>query len=101
LIVPFPESSLNDEAGKLFMDSYDEFARRARIMTQVHAMRSNEAEADSTGKKLSGADDETPTVTRVPATGEEENESANGSAAKVPAQKRKAVDAKKKAMKRL
>ena len=38
LIVPFPESSLNDEAGKLFMESYDEFARRARIVTQVHAM---------------------------------------------------------------
>ena len=37
LIVPFPESSLNDEAGKLFMESYDEFARRARIMTDVHA----------------------------------------------------------------
>ena len=25
LIVPFPESSLNDEAGKMFMESYDEF----------------------------------------------------------------------------
>ena len=37
LIVPFPESSLNDEAGKLFMESYEEFFRRARIMTQVHA----------------------------------------------------------------
>ena len=38
LIVPFPESSLNDEAGKLFMESYDEFARRARIMAEVHAI---------------------------------------------------------------
>eukprot|EP01036_Dinobryon_divergens_P022280 gene22280-30522_t len=38
LIVPFPESSLNDEAGKLFMDSYEEFAARARIMTEVHAI---------------------------------------------------------------
>jgi ubiquitin-conjugating enzyme E2 S len=38
LIVPFPESSLNDEAGKLFMDSYDEFARRAKLMTNVHAL---------------------------------------------------------------
>jgi len=36
LIVPFPESSLNDEAGKLFMDSYDEYARRARLMSDVH-----------------------------------------------------------------
>lgn len=25
LIEPFPESSLNDEAGKLFMDDYDEY----------------------------------------------------------------------------
>lgn len=38
LIVPFPESSLNDEAGKLFMDSYEEYSRRARIMTEVHAI---------------------------------------------------------------
>lgn len=36
LIVPFPESSLNDEAGKLFMESYEEFARRARLMADVH-----------------------------------------------------------------
>jgi len=46
LIVPFPESSLNDEAGKLFMDSYDEFARRARIMTEVHAMAEDSEAAD-------------------------------------------------------
>lgn len=36
LIVPFPESSLNDEAGRLFMDSYEEYARRARLMADVH-----------------------------------------------------------------
>jgi ubiquitin-protein ligase len=35
LIIPFPESSLNDEAGKLFMDSYEEYARRAKLMTEV------------------------------------------------------------------
>lgn len=38
LIVPFPESSLNDEAGKLFMESYDEYTSRAKIMTEVHAI---------------------------------------------------------------
>ena len=38
LIVPFPESSLNDEAGKLFMDSYEVYAERARMMTRVHAI---------------------------------------------------------------
>lgn len=36
LIVPFPESSLNDEAGKLFMESYEEYARRAKLMAGVH-----------------------------------------------------------------
>jgi len=37
LIAPFPESALNQEAGKLFMESYEDFAREARIITQVHA----------------------------------------------------------------
>lgn len=36
LIIPFPESSLNDEAGKFFMESYEEYARRARLMADVH-----------------------------------------------------------------
>jgi ubiquitin-conjugating enzyme E2 S len=39
LIVPFPESSLNDDAGKLFMDDYNEYFRRAKLMTSVHAMK--------------------------------------------------------------
>ena len=36
MIVPFPESSLNDEAGKLFMESYQEFFQRAQLMANVH-----------------------------------------------------------------
>jgi Ubiquitin-protein ligase len=36
LIIPFPESSLNDEAGKLFMESYEEYARRAKLMANIH-----------------------------------------------------------------
>jgi ubiquitin-conjugating enzyme E2 S len=47
LIVPFPESSLNDEAGKLFMDSYEEYANRARIMTEVHALPVGKAVDDT------------------------------------------------------
>jgi len=38
MIVPFPESSLNDEAGKNFMDSYDEYAKRARLVAGVHGL---------------------------------------------------------------
>lgn len=40
MIVPFPESSLNDEAGKNFMDSYDEYARRAKLLAGVHGLTS-------------------------------------------------------------
>jgi ubiquitin-conjugating enzyme E2 S len=39
LIVPFPESSLNDEAGKNFMESYEEFARRATTISLVHGLK--------------------------------------------------------------
>ncbi|KAL7488995.1 hypothetical protein ACHAW6_014579 [Cyclotella cf. meneghiniana] len=39
LIVPFPESSLNDEAGKNFMESYDEYARRAKLLASVHGLK--------------------------------------------------------------
>ena len=37
LIVPFPESSLNEEAGRQFMESYEDFHRNATVYTQVHA----------------------------------------------------------------
>jgi ubiquitin-conjugating enzyme E2 S len=47
LIVPFPESSLNDEAGKLFMESYAEYAKRAKLMADVHG-RPSSSFADST-----------------------------------------------------
>lgn len=49
LIVPFPESSLNDEAGKLFMESYDEYARKARLMTGIHASAGGGAAAATSG----------------------------------------------------
>ena len=37
LIVPFPESSLNEEAGREFMESYEDFFNNARLYTSVHA----------------------------------------------------------------
>jgi ubiquitin-conjugating enzyme E2 S len=57
LIVPFPESSLNDEAGKLFMDSYDEFARRARLMTEVHALDETEENGDDSNGEGCGTEE--------------------------------------------
>jgi len=40
LIVPNPESALNEEAGKMLLERYDDYSQRARMMTgysrQVH-----------------------------------------------------------------
>jgi len=38
LIVPFPESALNEEAGKEFMEDYEEYAKHARLITQLYAV---------------------------------------------------------------
>eukprot|EP00762_Andalucia_godoyi_P007317 ANDGO_01502.mRNA.1 Ubiquitin-conjugating enzyme E2 22 len=37
LIEPNPESALNEEAGKLLLENYEEFAKHAKLMTLVHA----------------------------------------------------------------
>ena len=51
LIVPFPESALNEEASKLFLDSYDEYAKRAKLMTSIHAKKGAEATPGDAAKK--------------------------------------------------
>lgn len=37
LIVPNAESALNEEAGKLLLDHYDDYSQRAKMMTEIHA----------------------------------------------------------------
>ena len=37
LIVPNPESALNEEAGKLLLDRYDDYCARAKMYTEIHA----------------------------------------------------------------
>lgn len=39
LIEPNAESALNEEAGKLLLEGFEEFARKARIMTSIHARK--------------------------------------------------------------
>ena len=56
------------------MDSYDEFARRARIMTEVHALSADDNNEKEKGESQSNIDIE---------------------------QKKKVKDAKKKSLKRL
>lgn len=37
LIVPNPESALNEEAGKMLLERYDDYCQRAKMMTEIHA----------------------------------------------------------------
>ncbi|CAG8479558.1 8735_t:CDS:2 [Ambispora gerdemannii] len=37
LIVPNAESALNEEAGKLLLEDYDDYAKHARLLTGIHA----------------------------------------------------------------
>jgi len=37
LIVPNPESALNEEAGKLLLEQYDDYSSRAKMYTDIHA----------------------------------------------------------------
>jgi len=53
LIVPNPASALNEEAGKLLLEHYDEFAKRARIFTSIHA----KPKGGSSPTKAKGKDD--------------------------------------------
>jgi ubiquitin-conjugating enzyme E2 S len=59
LIVPFPESSLNDEAGKMFMESYDEYASRATLMTRIHALKSGTGKNASSSSSTSSSPNNT------------------------------------------
>lgn len=37
LIVPNAESALNEEAGKMLLERYDDYSQRAKMMTEIHA----------------------------------------------------------------
>ncbi|KAK1294283.1 Ubiquitin-conjugating enzyme E2 22 [Acorus calamus] len=39
LIEPFPESALNEQAGKLLLENYEEYAKHARLYTGIHALK--------------------------------------------------------------
>jgi ubiquitin-conjugating enzyme E2 S len=46
LIVPNPESALNEEAGKLLLEQYDSYCERARLYTEIHAKPSKSSSSD-------------------------------------------------------
>jgi len=60
LIVPFPESSLNEEAGKLFMENYDEYAKTARVYCAVYAKKKLQSPISSSENNMVIAKSESP-----------------------------------------
>lgn len=47
LIYPNPESALNEEAGKLLLEQYDDYSSRARMMTEIHAKPSRTSRTET------------------------------------------------------
>lgn len=50
LIVPNPESALNEEAGKLLLEAYNDYASRAKMMTEIHAQGPKANKGESSGE---------------------------------------------------
>lgn len=48
LIVPNAESALNEEAGKMLLERYDDYSSRAKMITEIHAQPAKNASGTST-----------------------------------------------------
>ena len=55
LIEPFPESALNEEAGKLLLEDYEEYFRRAKMYTTIHAKPETAKSEDVAGTSAAAA----------------------------------------------
>lgn len=56
LIVPNAESALNEEAGKMLLERYDDYSSRARMITEIHAQPAKNSSATSAGAADADAD---------------------------------------------
>lgn len=53
LIVPNAESALNEEAGKLLLEHYDDYSSRAKMMTEIHAQAERTSKLKMDGESIS------------------------------------------------
>lgn len=53
--MPNAESALNEEAGKLLLEQYDDYCRRAKMMTEIHAAPSKRAHEKNSAAKSNGS----------------------------------------------
>jgi len=51
LIVPNPESALNEDAGKLLLDHYEDYYKRAKWMTELHAISNKDTSTKTSTDK--------------------------------------------------
>jgi ubiquitin-conjugating enzyme E2 S len=91
LIVPNPESALNEEAGKLLLERYDDYCSRAKIFTDIHAKPKTSDESTST----SASEDATTSAKKSCVV------STSGVDKKAISKKEKCLKDKKKTLKRL
>ncbi|XP_070586022.1 ubiquitin-conjugating enzyme E2 S isoform X3 [Erythrolamprus reginae] len=64
LIHPNPESALNEEAGRLLLENYEEYASRARLLTEIHAQPSSGLHTKNPAEPCSSSAGEPPVVPR-------------------------------------
>jgi hypothetical protein len=51
LIAPNPESALNEEAGRLFQENYEQYEKRCKLFTNIHATKKKEIEKNNENEK--------------------------------------------------
>lgn len=51
--MPNAESALNEEAGKMLLERYDDYSQRAKMMTEIHALppKTNDVDDGPLSKK--------------------------------------------------
>lgn len=90
LVYPNPTSSLNEEAGKLLLMDYDEYARHAKLMTSIHAVVPEHLQELADEAKLRGEDQDS-----APKSESKKNPKPQAEDPKAPAEKRKIKQAVK------
>ena len=97
LIVPNPESALNEEAGKLLLERYDDYCTRAKLYTDIHAKAIQSKPSSTTSTSSS-----TTSTTTTETSSSTDEASANKKACNVNLKKKDKVSKdKKKTLKRL
>lgn len=102
LIVPNPESALNEEAGRLLLERYEDYAKHAKLMTSIHApanklLHSTTNNNDNNNKETTSLE---PSVSPKKQKSKDTSTTSTTSTAQLKDSSKKVVE-KKKSLKRL